>query len=83
MPHSLEHFAIFLATGIAFTCGYSWRALEVAVALVVFAGLIEIVQIYVPGRHARLSDFIVDAAALCVGIAVALVAGARKLQKSI
>src|ERR1700685_1844661 len=72
MPHHLEHFAIFFATGVAFISGYGQRALGVAIALVAFAGLIEIAQLYVPGRHARLSDFIVDAAALCVGMALAL-----------
>ena len=81
VPHRLEHFAIFFATGVAFVCGYGQRALEVAIALVAFAGLIEIAQIYIPGRHARLSDFIVDAAALCVGITLASLAGARRLQQ--
>ena len=28
-------------------------------------------QLAVPGRHARVSDFLVDAAAACVGIAIA------------
>jgi VanZ family protein len=32
-----------------------------------FAGFVEIAQLFVPGRHARLSDFIVDALAMCVG----------------
>jgi VanZ family protein len=80
MPHMFEHFAIFFATGAAFACGYGQRALEVAIALVAFAGLIEIAQIYVPGRHARVSDFIVDAAALCVGIALASLVGAKLQQ---
>jgi VanZ family protein len=34
-------------------------------------GLIEILQLWAPGRHARLEDFVVDALAACVGIAVA------------
>ncbi len=69
-PHDLEHFAIFAATGFAFGFGYSRRRL-VTVALVIFAGAIELAQTFVPGRHARLSDFIVDAVAMCVGIAAA------------
>jgi VanZ family protein len=81
MPSHLEHFAIFFATGVAFLCGYGQRTLEVAIALVAFAGLIEIAQIYVPGRHARLSDFLVDSAALCVGIVLASLVGARRLQE--
>jgi VanZ family protein len=69
-PHDLEHFAIFAATGLAFGLGYSRRFSVVAV--VVFAGAIEIAQIAVPGRHARLSDFVVDALAVCVGLLTAL-----------
>jgi VanZ family protein len=35
---------------------------------VIFCGGIELAQLMIPGRHARLSDFFVDAAAICVGI---------------
>jgi VanZ family protein len=38
---------------------------------VVMIGAIEILQIWAPGRHARLEDFVVDALACCVGLAVA------------
>lgn len=69
-PHDLEHFAIFAATGFAFGLGYS-RPRLVMVALVIFAGAIELAQTFVPGRHARLSDFIVDAVAMCVAVAAA------------
>ena len=82
MPHQFEHFAIFFATGVAYMCGYSQRALKVAIALGL-PGMIEIAQIYVPGRHARFSDFIVDAAALCAGLALASVGGARRLHQSV
>jgi VanZ family protein len=34
-------------------------------------GLIEILQFWAPGRHARLEDFLVDAFATCVGLAAA------------
>jgi VanZ family protein len=35
---------------------------------VLFCAGIELAQLIVPGRHARLSDFFVDAIAICVGI---------------
>jgi VanZ family protein len=35
---------------------------------VVFSGSVEIMQLFVPGRHARLSDFAIDATAACVGL---------------
>jgi len=71
-PHALEHFAIFSATGFAFGLGYG-RQYSVAIVLVFFAGVIEVAQLFVPGRHARLSDFIVDALAACIGSAVSYV----------
>lgn len=67
-PHDIEHFAIFASTGVAFGLGYG-RRWSVAIALVVFAGAIEIAQLLAPGRHARPRDFIVDALAVCIGLA--------------
>src|SRR5208282_3894774 len=78
-PHSLEHFAIFIATGVVFGSGYGRRPVTVSVALVFFAGAIELAQIIVPGRHARLSDFIIDALAACVGVAIAFFVTERTL----
>ena len=72
-PHDLEHFAIFCATGAAFGVGYGGNRRLVSIALVAFAAAVEFAQIFVPGRHARLSDFIVDAAAACVGVLLATV----------
>jgi VanZ family protein len=56
--HALEHFVIFSATGLAFGLGYRPRY-STAIGLVLFAGVIELAQLLVPGRHARISDFIV------------------------
>jgi VanZ family protein len=35
-----------------------------------FAGALEFAQIFAPGRYARFSDFLVDAFAACVGVAL-------------
>lgn len=59
LTHSLEHAAIFLLAGLAFGLGYPGRGARVIAALVLFAGAIEIAQLYAPGRHARLGDFII------------------------
>lgn len=74
LPHSLEHFAIFCATGMAFGLAYSRRYLLLLPLLVIFAGSIEILQLMVHGRHARLSDFVVDALAASVGCLMPLLA---------
>ena len=70
-PHSLEHFTIYAATGFAFGLGYKHRHDLLAILLVIFTGSIEIAQLFVPGRHARLSDFIIDAIAACIGLVFA------------
>jgi VanZ family protein len=67
-PHALEHFAIFALCGSAFGFGYRIAGVIEGLALVTFAGAIELMQLIVPGRHARLSDFAIDAIASCVGI---------------
>ena len=68
--HDLEHFLIFLATGMTFGFDYSRRAGLLTIALPIFAAAIELAQRWVPGRHARMSDFLVDAASSCVGVAL-------------
>ena len=50
------------------TAATAWVTAAIAVALI---GLLEILQFWVPGRHARLGDFVVDALAACAGLALA------------
>jgi VanZ family protein len=70
-PHSLEHLAIFVLTGLAFGLGYRFRHLYQAIGLATFAGAIEVAQYWVPGRHARFGDFTVDAMSACIGVLAA------------
>ncbi len=73
-PHNLEHFVIYAVTGVVFGLGYAGKRPALALFLILFAGSVEFVQLFVPGRHARAVDFIVDALASCVGVlAVSLV----------
>jgi VanZ family protein len=69
--HGLEHISIFLATGVAFGIGYPNRVRVLAPALVIFVSAIEIAQLWVPGRHARLSDFLLDAVGVSIGLGMA------------
>ena len=64
----LEHLLIFMAMGMAFGFGYPRRLLFLTLALMMYTIAIEVAQIWVPGRHARLSDFLIDAAASCLGV---------------
>ena len=77
-PHSPfgqngEHALAFVLVGLAFGLAYP-RHRPLAVALAVIAiGALELLQLLVPGRHARLSDFVVDALATLAGFAIAAV----------
>jgi len=71
--HNLEHLLIFAATGAAFGFGYPRRFLLLPIGLLAFTAVIEVAQMMVPSRHARLSDFLTDAAASWVGIGLAFV----------
>jgi VanZ family protein len=79
-PHHFEHFAIFCSTGIAFGLAYSRKPILISAALLLFAATIEIAQIFVPGRHARFSDFIVDGIAAVIGTTLAAFARRNFLQ---
>jgi VanZ family protein len=77
-PHSNlgqdgEHALAFVLIGIAFGLAYPGHRLLTAGISMVMIGVLELLQIFVPGRHARLEDFIVDAAAACDGFAVVVV----------
>jgi VanZ family protein len=78
-PHSNlgqdgEHALAFVLVGLAFGAAYSKNRWLTAAIAVAGTGLIEILQLWAPGRHARLEDFVVDALALCIGFAVAAAA---------
>ena len=68
MPHVVEHAGIFAADGMAFGAAYLGYQRRLSIIAVAFCAGIELAQMMVPGRHARLSDFVVDAAAACIGI---------------
>lgn len=66
-----EHALAFVTVGLAFGLAYRADRMLIAALAVAMSGAIEIMQFWAPGRHARLSDFIVDALAACAGLAAA------------
>jgi VanZ family protein len=75
-PHSNlgqngEHAFAFVLLGLAFGLAYARAPGRTAVLVIVYTGLVEVLQFLAPGRHARLSDFVVDALAACVGLVAA------------
>lgn len=69
-----EHALAFILVGLAFGLAYGRRRLLVAGAAVVLIGVLELMQFWAPGRHARMGDFLVDAATACLGFALAAAA---------
>jgi VanZ family protein len=66
-----EHALAFVLVGLAFGLAYRGNRLLTALVAIAMTGVIEVLQFWAPGRHARLSDFVVDAAAACAGLAIA------------
>jgi VanZ family protein len=71
IPRPVEHFAIFLAAGLVFGLGYRASYLAQVVLITLFAAAVEIAQLLAPGRHARWSDFLIDASAAIIGVVAA------------
>ena len=67
--HNLEHFLIHIVLGVAFGIGYARQWWLVALGLVGLTAAVEFAQLFVPGRHARLKDLVIDAGAVCLGVA--------------
>src|SRR5262245_33158156 len=70
LPHVLEHASIFLFAGLSFGLGYPNSFVAWLLGLSAFALAIEIIQLWIPGRHARVSDFVVDVVAIATGMLI-------------
>jgi VanZ family protein len=68
---NFEHFGVFAAAGFVFGLAYAQRYGLIVICLVIFGGATETIQLFVPGRHARLSDFVADALGVLYGAVAA------------
>ena len=75
VTHDGEHALAFVLLGLAFALAYPRQRILAAGTSVVMIGILELLQLSVPGRHARLEDFIVDALTALVGFAFAAILG--------
>jgi VanZ family protein len=73
ITHDGEHALAFVLVGLAFAIAYPRQRLLVAGLSVVLIGILELLQLFVPGRHARLEDFLVDALTALIGFAIVAV----------
>jgi VanZ family protein len=66
-----EHAFAFVLIGLAFGLAYTRNRPRVAAIAVAMIAVLELLQLWAPGRHARLEDFVVDALTACAGFVVA------------
>ena len=73
-----EHFSAFALVAGAFATGYDISLIRLVILAFFVCGGIEILQVPLPTRHARFSDFVIDFVASCFAI-VAVFAGKKLL----
>jgi len=69
-PSELEHFAAYAGAAFIAALGYQRRHLQIAALLVAYAGLLELAQLWVPGRHSQAVDFAFSVAGVMAGLAI-------------
>jgi VanZ family protein len=69
--HDLEHGLAFALVGLASGLGYPNRRMQLALLAIAATGLMELLQQWVPGRHAYFSDFVINGLGACMGLAAA------------
>jgi len=72
--NKLEHFSAYFVAAMLLRIGHTRRqtSLGIAVLLPILAGSLEIAQLWIPGRHARLTDFAVSSFGVWVALAALL-----------
>ena len=70
----LEHFAAFALLGGAFTKAYGLSITRYLLLAVLFCAGIELLQVPLPTRHARVSDFLIDTVGVWVAVVCIFVA---------
>jgi hypothetical protein len=71
-PADLERFAAFAVIGGAFCLGYPTHRVGIILLVIGIAGLLELAQNIVPGRHGHPQDGIVKVSGALLGAAVAV-----------
>jgi VanZ family protein len=78
--HQFEHFVAFALVAGIFAIGYRLPLRRLIVSAFLFCGGIELLQLPLATRHARVSDFVIDLFASC--LAIGLVSGEKIAERS-
>ena len=65
---TFEHFVTFVLVAGTFAIGYRLSLMRLLLLAFLFCGGIELLQVPLPTRHARLSDFVIDFFGSCFAI---------------
>ena len=68
----LEHLVAYLATTMLFALGYPHKRLQIGLALVAYAGLLESLQAFSPGRTANPLDACASGTGAVIGVAAVI-----------
>jgi VanZ family protein len=81
-PGGLEHAAAYVVAGflLSTVCYGRLSALRVVLMLAAYGALLELGQLWVPGRNGQLADIVADFAGASIGALVAM-ALARRIPK--
>jgi VanZ family protein len=82
VQHDYEHFIAFGFVGFIFALAYSGRPFVLFPSAILFTAALELMQIPLPTRHARLGDFLTDALAACIGIGLAHLSARAIVRRS-
>jgi VanZ family protein len=77
IPHDLEHVAMFALTAFAFSSGYAGRWRYFLLLLVGLSAAIELAQLLIPGRHARVTDFAINVFGIAAGLTFSYMASSK------
>ena len=83
LPHALEHGLAFMITAAAFGACYRNYGWQLTLAAPLFCGAIELPQLLVVGRHARLSDFYIDTGLSLVGLCIGFATRGKNTNSSV
>jgi len=75
LPGRVEHFIAYAGSAVIAMVGYGWTrgGTRIIVGFCAYAGILEYLQHFSPGRHPSIADFVVSAlGALCGGLAIVL-----------
>ena len=81
LEHGFEHALAFGTVGILAGLAFRTRLVTLFAAAMAFTACLELLQIFLPTRHARLEDFLTDTLGAWLGLAACYVLYAFRIRR--